>query len=145
MSELPESGRGRFQPNRCVLGGDRRQTVSPHHLAPTEVRSDLHMGENGRQAARKLCAFYRVKTIVLMLQASCWELGCATGSRPQPEKACAIMIQLLNLNTNTSPITAICTACTQARSDGGGRPHMHSQGVGDMKECVCVCVFQTKK
>lgn len=67
MSEHLESERGRFNPNRCVLGGDRRQTVSSHHLAQTEVHSDLHMVKNGKRLrAEAAHARHRCKTFECM-------------------------------------------------------------------------------
>ena len=52
------------------------------------------------------------------------------------------MIQLLNLNTNTSPITAICTACTEAR---GGEEATHQKSWTYESVCVLETDFQTKK
>lgn len=54
MSEHSESERGRFKPNRCILRGDRRQTVCWHHLAQTEVHSDLHMVKNANNCEQRL-------------------------------------------------------------------------------------------
>lgn len=60
MSEHLESERGRFNPNRCVLGGDRRQTVSSHHLAHAEVHSDLHMVQNGERRPHALVVAFNI-------------------------------------------------------------------------------------
>lgn len=67
---------------------------------------------------------------------ACCELGSATGKRPPQGKACAIMIQLLNLNTNTSPITAICKACTEARrGEEAAHPHRRSWRYESARVC----------
>lgn len=67
--------------------------------------------------------------------------GAASGrATARPQKAHAIMIKLPYLNTNSSPIAAICLPCVKARRGEVARQAKTTVRYRQLQTPACVCV-----